>query len=131
MRISARATMPVLFILVSLFLALPSTGKADEVSKDLWVEGMKAALPNALCQSMEFFRKCFDVDEDQCIEAASLATRICIHKYVNQIPETLIQPKDGAKWANIIGQCAGENYHQTLGRLFKDNSECTEIDYWK
>lgn len=118
------------FIIAGLVFGSVSPGHAEEVSKEIWVNTMKTALPNAFCQKLEFFRECFDVNEDQCIEAAALATRICLHKYINQIPDTLIQPKDGAKWGNVIGQCAGENFHQTLGRLFKNTKECNNMDFW-
>lgn len=112
-------------------LLLNSAVLATEVSKDYWVEEMKTALPTAFCESIHFFRQCFEVNEIQCIETASLSTKICLHKYINQIPDTLIQPKDGAKWGNIIGQCAGENYHATLSRKFKNTAECNDINYWQ
>ena len=130
MRPGIRVAMLNMIVVANLFFAVTSTVAAEEVSKNFWVESMRTALPRTFCQSMEFFRECFDVNEDQCIEAASLATKICLHKYINQIPDSLIQPKDGAKWGNIIGQCAGENYHQTLSRMFKNTKECNDMDYW-
>ncbi|WP_455375469.1 hypothetical protein [Kaarinaea lacus] len=120
-----------LILVVKMFLIFTSASIADEVSKDYWVDTMKTALPTAFCQSMHFFRQCFDVNEDQCIETASLATKICIHKYITQIPDTLNQPKDGAKWSNIIGQCVGENYFATLSRIYKESQECDEMNFWK
>lgn len=120
-----------LVFVFNFLLFFASTSIADEVSKDYWVDTMKTALPATFCQSMHFFRQCFDINEDQCIETASLATKICLHKYVNQIPDTLNQPKDGAKWSNIVGQCAGENYYATLSRIYKDTKECDEMNHWK
>ena len=120
-----------LILILSILLVSSPALIADEVSKDYWVDSMKTALPTTFCQSMHFFRQCFDVNEDQCIETAALATKICLHKYINQIPDILNQPKDGAKWGNIIGQCAGENYHATLSRKFKDTKECNDINHWK
>jgi len=131
MKVIARSAIFNFFIVVNSLFAVTTASMADEVSKDFWMDAMKTELPNTFCQSMEFFRECFDVSEDQCIEAASLATKICLHQYINQIPDTLVQPKDGAKWGNIVGQCAGENYHQTLSRMFKNTKECNDIDYWK
>jgi hypothetical protein len=119
-----------IFIFNILVLSVP-VSMADEVNKDYWVETMKTALPTTFCQSMHFFRQCFDINEDQCIETASLATKICLHKYITQIPDTLDQPKEGAKWSNIIGQCVGENYYATLSRIYKDTKECDEMNHWK
>jgi len=131
MKVKSQAAILRFFVVANLLFVTTPVSMADEVSKDFWMDAMKSELPKTFCQSMEFFRECFDVSEDQCIEAASLATKICMHQYINQIPDTLVQPKDGAKWSNIIGQCAGENYHQTLNRMFKNTKECNEIDYWK
>ena len=104
---------------------------AEEVSKEYWKDSMSTALPKAFCESIHFFRQCFDVNEVQCFETASLATKICLHKYINQIPDTLNQPKDGAKWSNIIGQCAGENFYATLQRKYKATAECDAINHWQ
>lgn len=120
-----------LALIVYAGLSLNAVVIATEVSKDFWVEEMKTALPATFCESIHFFRQCFDINEIQCVETASLATKICVHKYINQIPDTLQQPKDGAKWSNIIGQCAGENFYQTLSRKFKNTPECDEMNHWQ
>ena len=120
-----------LILALGILLVSSPAATAEEVRKEYWVDAMRTALPDTFCQSMHFFRQCFDINEDQCIETASLATRICVHQYINQIPDTLNQPKDGAKWSNIIGQCAGENYFSTLSRIYKDTKECNDMNHWK
>jgi len=130
--VSIRKTILILQLLISVWpiFFLPDS-VAEEVSKEIWEEAMKRQLPVTFCQSMEFFRQCFEVNDDQCIEAVSLAARICMHKYTNRIPDVLQQPNDGAKWGNIVGQCVGENYFETMSRKYKDTPECTEMNHWK
>lgn len=113
------------------YVLLTPVTQATEVGKEFWMEEMKSALPKTFCQSIHFFRQCFDINEIQCIETASLATKICLHKYINQIPELLQQPKDGARWSNAIGQCAGENFYETLRRKYKATAECDEMNHWQ
>ena len=120
-----------LILIFNLLLVFSPSAIADEVSKEVWVDAMKSELPTVFCHSMHFFRQCFDINEDQCIETASLSTRICLHKYITQIPDVLKQPNDGARWGNIVGQCAGENFHATMSRKYKDTKECKDINHWK
>lgn len=127
LRVVKTLVLSIIFYIVTTYSVI---GFATEVDKEYWVDSMKSALPKTFCESIHFFRQCFEVNEEQCIETASLATKICLHQYINQIPDALNQPKDGAKWANIIGQCAGENYRQTLKRKFKDTAECNDINHW-
>lgn len=112
-------------------LAAVNASNATEVSKEYWMDAMKTALPATFCKSEQFFRQCFNVTVDECEKSVTLATRLCLHKYINQIPDTLLQPKDGAKWANIIGQCVGEGYQTSLSTKFKDTHRCNDINHWK
>ena len=106
-------------VVFALTLGLSATLQAEEVSKERWTEAMQRDLPTTFCKSVEFFQKCFDINEEQCIQAASLASRICLHNYTTRIPDVLRQPKDGAKWSNIVGQCVGENFYDTMRRKYK------------
>lgn len=118
-------------VLVQFSLFFASKVISDEVSKEIWVDTMRTALPTTMCRSGRFFRKCFNVSTEECAETALLATRICLHKYITQIPDTLIQPKDGAVWANIVGECAMESYHSSLAAKFIDTHECNDMNLWK
>ena len=119
------------FIFVIYIVIVSTDVAATEVAKDYWVGAMKTALPATFCKADQFFRQCFDVTVDECEKTVTLATRLCLHKYINQIPDTLIQPKDGAKWANIIGQCVGESSKESLVTKYRDSHRCRDIDHWK
>ncbi|MDH5571393.1 MAG: hypothetical protein OEY89_06480 [Gammaproteobacteria bacterium] len=93
---------------------LSSPIQAIEVTKNDWVAAMETALPTAFCNSAQYFRQCFNVTAQECEETASSATRICLNKNKNKIPEILQQPKDGTHWGTVIGACAGEAYEIAL-----------------
>jgi hypothetical protein len=104
---------------------------AVEVPKDNWVNAMKSALPAAFCNSSMYFRQCFSVTAEQCEETAASTTRICLKNNDKDIPNTLIQPKDGTHWGTIIGSCAGEAYETTLMKNKISNAKCNDISNWQ
>lgn len=112
-------------------LCLPLGAYAVEVSKADWVNGMSTALPTAFCQSNGYFRQCFDISAEECEETAASATRVCLKKHRDSIPEILIQPKDGTHWGTIIGQCAGEAFDVTLIDKRFDNDKCNNVENWQ
>jgi len=116
------------------FIALLSLSvylHAGEVDKSTWVNGMSTALPTAFCNSSQYFRQCFSVSAEECEETAASATRICLKKHIKDIPEMLVQPKDGTHWGTIIGQCAGEAYDVTLTNKKIDNDQCNNVNNWQ
>jgi len=119
-------------ILLVIFVLLASTlAHSAEVSKEAWIESMSTALPTALCQSAQYFRQCFDVSQTECEETAVSATRICLQKYEDKIPNTLVQPQDGTQWGTIIGRCAGEAYEIALRKKRISNQKCNDPNSWK
>ena len=112
-------------------LSLPLTVNAVEVSKPDWYNGMSTVLPTVLCNSSQYFRQCFSVSAQECEETAASATRVCLKKNDKDIPNILIQPKDGAHWGTVIGSCAGEAYEITLTKKRINNSKCNDVSNWQ
>jgi hypothetical protein len=119
-------------ILVVIFVLLTSASvHTEEVSKGVWINSMSTALPTAFCQRDRYFRQCFDVSQTECEETAISATRVCLQKYKDKIPNTLIQPKDGTYWGRIVGSCAGEAYEATLLKKRISSKKCNDPNNWK
>ena len=114
------------------FLCQTSTSaNPEELSKDAWIDSASTVLPTAFCQSDQYFRQCFDVSKTECEETATSATRACLQKYKDQIPNILIPSKDGTYWGKIIGSCAGEAYEKTLLKKRISNKRCNDPNSWK
>ncbi len=118
-------------LVVILILLISASADSQEVTKDIWIDRMSAALPTAFCQRDQYFRQCFDVSQTDCEETAISATRVCLQKYKDTIPNVLIQPKDGNYWGRIIGSCAGEAYEMTLVKKRISNKRCNDPNNWR
>lgn len=118
--------LPVVFLLL-----ISASANSAEVSKEAWINSMSTALPTAFCQADQYFRQCFDVSQVECGETAISATRVCLQKYQDKIPDTLTQPKDGTYWGRIIGSCAGEAYEIALRKKRINNQKCNDPNNWK
>ena len=119
----------ILLVIFVLLVSIPA--HSVEVSKEAWIDSMSSALPTAFCQSGQYFRQCFDVSQTECEETAASAARVCLQKYKDNIPGTLIQPKDGNYWGTVIGRCAGEAYAITLQKKRISNQKCNDPNSWK
>jgi hypothetical protein len=110
---------------------LPSK-TAPDVPKKEWLESMKSLLPALLCKKTGYFRHCFRVDEDECLEEALRATKICLLKSGDDIPETLHQPSDGAKWGKEAGACTGGTLELALTTEKKKKAlkKCDDSSKW-
>ena len=118
-------------LLVIFVLLVSASAHSQEVAKDVWIDKMSTVLPTAFCQTDQYFRQCFDVSQIECEETAISATRICLQKYKDKIPDVLVQPKDGSYWGRIIGSCAGEAYEMTLQKKRISNKKCNDPSNWR
>ncbi|MFO8052734.1 MAG: hypothetical protein R6U54_02075 [Candidatus Omnitrophota bacterium] len=124
--------MKIIKVCVLLFLlGFLNTVSAEEVPKDSWVDSVSTALPTAFCQSHQYFRQCFKISQVECEETATSATRVCINKFKDKIPNVLQQPEDGNYWGSIIGKCTGETLETTLIKKRISNPKCDNPDNWK
>jgi hypothetical protein len=99
------------------------------VTKSAWMEIMKTAVPNAFCSGKgisRYFRECFTVTEDQCIEEALRAVKVCMLSIADQIPAELHQPEDGRSWGSKLGKCAAEGYELSLIKSRVDSADCKD-----
>jgi hypothetical protein len=104
---------------------------AIEVSKAEWIEGMKTAIPAAFCSSSQYFRQCYSVTSNECEEATVSATRNCLAKYNTEIPAILVQPEDGTRMGEIIGQCVGYTYADNFAARHISNAKCNDAKNWR
>jgi len=91
---------------------------------------MTSALPAAFCESKQYFRQCFSITATQCEETALSVTRICLNKYKSDLPDVLVQPKDGTHWGSIVGRCAGETYETVLIKKRINSQKCNDPGNW-
>lgn len=112
----------------------PAPGNATlTVTQEQWIEGMKGALPVALCKKEGYFRQCFDISADVCIDRVNLALLTCLEQVAQQLPAVLKQPEDGRQWGSVVGSCVGQAfetslYAENLART--DNPKCASTDAW-
>ncbi|MCD8523360.1 MAG: hypothetical protein LRY66_03735 [Saccharospirillaceae bacterium] len=118
---------PLSFLLLT---ALVPASEALEADRDVWINAMTTALPNAFCQPQQFFRQCFDISEALCMETATQTTRQCLQQFSAQFPQVFQQPADGAYWGTKVGECAGEAYQSTLSKAFKNTAKCNDVNQW-
>lgn len=106
---------------------------ANEVPRDKWMDGMTTVLPSTFCKPKGFFRSCFQVNEDECIEEAVRATKACLVKFKGAIPAKLKQPKDGQEWGRKVGICSGETFEISMKMAKKEikSAECADAGKWK
>jgi hypothetical protein len=121
-----------------LFFALLLTNctKAYEtdVPKAKWMDQMITVLPTILCRPEGFFRSCYPLTEDQCLEISVRTTKACLIKLEGTLPTALSQPRDGEKWGKEIGACSGETMESALpaegkNKVAKDS--CNDPNAWK
>jgi hypothetical protein len=92
---------------------------------------MTTTLPVVFCNANSYFRQCFAVTIQECEKTSASATRVCLNKNKNKMPNILHQPEDGTYWGKIIGKCAGEAYEISLIDKRINNNECDNLDNWQ
>ncbi len=112
-------------------VSISTLANAQEVTKEQWVLGMKTVLPAHFCQEAQYFRQCFNVTATECEKVAASTTRICLSELNNQIPNLLVQPKDGTLWGTKVGSCAGTAYEASLIEKRISNDKCNNVSNWQ
>lgn len=117
----------IMFAVCQQIHAIDTAHAADTVvAKSVWLEAMKTLIPNSFCAEKQYFRTCFKVTEDQCIQESARATKVCISTLADQMPAELHQPDDGKAWGTKLGQCVGQAYEISLMKSKIDSPECKE-----
>ena len=81
-------------------------------------------LPIRFCDKETLFRKCIQLSDNECLDAANLVTKQCMKQFESQIP-----PKLGSvNWGSKIGACAGGEFIRLMLDTKKDrvNTPCIE-----
>jgi len=107
-----------------------SWAQENVVNKQEWIAHMQKALPPAFCEEKQYFRQCFKVTQQECLDTTAAVTRQCINKKENDIPEVLVQPRDGSHWGGIVGECAGDAYEKKLLDRRIDSDRCNDVKNW-
>ena len=111
-------------------LLLLASSVYAEVSRDAWIESMKTALPTAFCQSHQYFRQCFQVTQQECVDTASAAALSCLERNKSQMPAVFTR-EDGRQWGGVVGGCAGSAYELTLSKKRISSDLCNDENNWK
>lgn len=103
---------------------------ATTVSKAEWIDSMTAILPASFCKPGMYFRECYDVTENECLETSMRATKTCLMKHRDEIPDPLVQPQEGTEWGTKVGSCAGSVYDVSLIQRRSSNEKCEDPSNW-
>jgi hypothetical protein len=110
--------------------AIETARAADNViKKSVWMEQMKTVIPDSFCRGkgfLRYFRECFTVTEDQCVEEMVRDTKVCLLSIVDQIPDELNQPEDGRNWGSKLGRCVGTRYDLAFRDRLIKSAGCPE-----
>jgi hypothetical protein len=122
--------MRLFLILIIISAASLAFAEDNTISKEAWLDGMQNKLPAAFCEEKQYFRQCFTVTETECLKVASNATRMCLGSKQDNIPDVLVQPKDGAHWGGIVGECAGNAYETAIIQKRINSDRCNDANNW-
>lgn len=126
------------FLFLSFFaLGLTSCTKTEapvDVPKERWMDQMVTVLPTILCRPEGFFRSCYPLSEEQCLDIGVRSSKACLLKLESQFPTAFQQPNEGEKWGKMVGSCTGETMEAALPAESKkkfDKKECLDPTAWK
>ena len=106
-------------------------GAEVSVPQDSWSNGIKTALPAAMCREGSYFRACFDVTEEQCSRTVTAATADCVEQFAPEMPALFNQPQDGQHWGQRVGGCAANGYMSAHKASKLDKPSCENAAAWK
>ncbi|MCW5631866.1 MAG: hypothetical protein KIT17_00885 [Rubrivivax sp.] len=114
---------------LALFIA-HTTSQAQTVAREDWLKHMETAVPTKLCSPDFYFRQCFTVAAQECEAVASSATRLCLQKHGPDMPQMLVQPKDGRHWGGVVGGCVGSATELAMLKKRISSPRCNDPKEW-
>lgn len=128
-----------LMVLVS----LPSCGDRDADSPAarsgagapaarVWTAGMRATLSGAFCADAAYFRQCFEVGRDECVDRVQVAFDACVQVHASDIP-SVPTAASGRRAGEKLGSCTGRRYELALtaeGRRRSHDPRCNDASNW-
>ncbi|MDD3597369.1 hypothetical protein [Sulfuricurvum sp.] len=111
-----------------LILSLLSTEiLAEGIPKDLFLSAAETGFPVKFCNPQTPFRQCFNITPQECEETISSATRVCIKKSNNQIPNFITSREEAGQIGKDIGSCAGQAFALTHRKKFIISDQCNKM----
>ena len=120
-------TVRVVVILAAAVLGLTGALAGCKQSREKWIEKFEAAMPDALCESHQYFRQCFEIDEATCKRTAAEEVHKCMSTVT--IPAELDRD-DGGRLGQQIGSCAGSAFERALIAKRRNTAECNDPSHW-
>lgn len=105
--------------------------KNDWMKKNDWINKFTSLLPSMFCKEAAFFRQCYKVNKEECMQASTKSVKDCLVTNDSVIPEVLVMKTDGTKLGGQFGQCAGVRYSQLLVDKFISNTKCNTPSNWQ
>ena len=117
-----------------LALLISQTSIAAEemiVPQAKFVADIQISLPKLFCEKESYFRKCFQISEEDCSSEGKAAVEACAKDDHKRLPVSFKQPEDGQKWGQAIGACAGTKFEEKMVAKRVDSEFCKNSENWK
>jgi len=101
--------------------SVAGTQSAKLTTKEMWRSELVNVMPPTLCQPIQYFMNCFNVDANQCSETVRTVSQDCFTNIDKDVPEMLSETEKLA-WGNVLGQCIGTAY---VTQLIRDGKKKT------
>lgn len=115
-------------LLIAAFMHLPLAHAAT--GREPWLDTMSTVLPATFCQPTQYFRACFSVSAKACETAAAAATRVCVKRYRDSIPDPLGQA-EAEHHSRVLGACTGVAYEAIFASRRIPSKRCDDPQNWR
>ena len=118
----------IIILLIASF-SIATNSYAQNISKSDWITYVQKALPGVICQSDQYFRQCFNVSDNNCLQVARKASLDCLSNEAPNIPK-ILDFIVGEQWGNIIETCVGGEYEERFSDKKSKAPQCSNSSYW-
>lgn len=87
---------------------------------------LSTSLPSVLCAPDRYMRRCFSVNEDECLDMVARAYKVCAGKIAAEMPGLIATQDEGNKWSGEIGDCVGRAYGLAFKNKFVSSDGCRD-----
>lgn len=109
-------------ILLAFFVtSIPFSVKATD--RQAWLAHMRSELPGVLCQPDQYFMKCFNNTQTECLEASQSYVNACVDNSIVGLPPQLDEAQ-GKFWGQMVGRCAFDLYEKFMQSKKLQKPEC-------
>lgn len=106
----------------------PTSANTNEMSKDVWLEKIKAVVPEPICKgfmedpSISARLKEKNISYENCVGLIPAIADKCQKKYYDSLP-AMINQESASKWGRTIGECIGGDF--AINYLYSGSSSST------